>query len=75
MFKLDDKWAPVLLNSPETGMGYHIVTIRLKNGERYDRIAVTGGLIARVAGSSVVPFTNDDIEEVVVTHDKSTGRD
>ena len=37
---LDERWAEHLCDLPETGMGYHIVDVTLRNGERVLNIVV-----------------------------------
>jgi hypothetical protein len=68
------KWAEFFGNRPETGMGYTIVTVVLKDGRRYPRVTVTGGVIGSVDGEPDIPFSEDDIAEFLVTHDKSSPR-
>ena len=48
MLVLSDRWAEVLTSQPETGMGYQIVWIRLKDGRRIDNVTVVGGIISRL---------------------------
>ena len=69
MLKLSDKWAAVLAGQRETGMGYQVVTVRLKDGRQFAGVAVVGGSISRIAGTESVPFADDDIESILVTHD------
>jgi hypothetical protein len=71
LLHLSAKWTPFFLSHPETGMGYVIATVILKNGQRFDRVCVVGGTILTVDNQSNVPFTEDQIAEFVVTHDKS----
>ena len=33
MLKLSDKWGPRLRSQPETGMGYQVCIVTLKDGE------------------------------------------
>jgi len=35
---VSDKWADYLVNQPETGMGYWIVSVTLKDGRSYARV-------------------------------------
>jgi len=42
MLALDKKWAKVLISRPETGMGYQIVSVRLKDGRRFERVMIVG---------------------------------
>ncbi|HWE75815.1 MAG TPA: hypothetical protein VG328_21825 [Stellaceae bacterium] len=74
MLRLSENWAEFFRRSPETGMGYWIVTIVLKNGRRFERVAVTGGTIGSIEGSPTIPFGEDEIAEFIVTHDKRSTR-
>jgi len=64
MLQLSDKWAAALLGERETGMGYQVVTIRLKDGRRFDGVAVTGGIIASIDGHDHIPFSDSDIAAI-----------
>jgi hypothetical protein len=55
---------------PETGMGYQVVTVVLKDGTRFDQVVVVEGCITQIRGRADIPFTEDDIARIVVTHDK-----
>jgi hypothetical protein len=68
MLQLSDKWAAALLGERETGMGYQVVTIRLKEGRRFDGVAVTGGIIASIDGHDDIPFSDSDIAAITVNH-------
>jgi len=70
MLKLSNKWVDFLNNQPETGMGYQVVSVIQKSGMRYDRVIVDSGYITRVKDISNIPFTVEEIEEIIVTHDK-----
>ena len=66
--ELSDKWAPVLIRQPETGMGYQVTTIILKDGRRFSNVTIAGGAVTCVNGYSDIPFREDDIADIVVTH-------
>ena len=70
MITLSDKWAPKLIAQGETGMGYQIASIVLKDGRRFDRVVIVGGIIGQIKDIEGIPFTEDQIGEIVVTHDK-----
>ena len=70
MIKLSPDWAKGLLDQPETGMGYQIVSVMLRNGDKYDQVVVNSGYITRVRHFSVIPFVESEIAEITVTHDK-----
>jgi hypothetical protein len=70
MLALSDKWAPLLISQPETGMNYQIASVFLKDGKRFDQVLISGGYIIRVGESTTVPFREEDIARIVVNHGK-----
>jgi hypothetical protein len=70
MIELSDKWIELILSQGETGMGYHVISVVLRDGRRYDKVVVDGGFITRVKGYDTIPFTEEEIVEIIVTHDK-----
>ena len=68
MLELSQKWAAVLLAQPETGMGYQIASVVLKDGKRFERVTIVGGIITEIAGKKDIPFCEDEIAEILVTH-------
>jgi hypothetical protein len=71
--KLSRQWTSILDRHGETGMGYVVVSVVLKDGRRFDRVCVAWDTIAAIAGLTDVPFSDDDIADLIVTHDR-TGR-
>lgn len=72
MLRLSSKWAEFFQSQPETGMGYVIATVILKDGRKYQRATIIGGVVSSLDGSPAIPFAEDEISEFVVTHDKRT---
>lgn len=70
MIKLSAKWISQLAGKPETGMGYQVVSIVLNNGRRFDQVAVVEGRITKLRGRNDIPFTEDEIAQIILTHDK-----
>ena len=70
MVTLSDRWAKYLVEQPETGMDYQVVTIATKDGRKYPQAVVSGGMITRVRGYEAIPFSEADITDIVVTHEK-----
>ncbi len=68
--ELSARWHERLAAAPETGMGYHIVTVILRNGRRHDRVVVESGVISRIDGEVSIPFREEDIADLIVTHDR-----
>jgi hypothetical protein len=67
MITLSFKWAKDLVSQPETGMGYQVASVYLKDGRQVQRVMIIGGTIADVNGDPNIPFAEDDIERIVVT--------
>ena len=70
MLALSSKCARELAGEPETGMGYQVVSVILKDGRRFDRVLVVGGYITKIKDIEGLPFTDEQIDTIVVTHDK-----
>jgi hypothetical protein len=71
MQQLPQNWASFLAHQPETGMGYQVVAVTLRDGRRIEDVAIVGSLtIAEVRGYESIPFAPADILAVEVTHRK-----
>ena len=70
MLSLPQHWIDRLITQPETGMGYQVVSVSLKDGCRYDRVVINSGYVTRIYKVTGIPFAADDIAEIIVTHDK-----
>lgn len=70
MLKLSKKWIDDLVAQPESGMGYTVVTIVLRDGRHFNHCVLDSGYISRIRGRNDIPFTDQGIDSVVVTHDK-----
>ena len=70
MITLSGRWAPKLLSQGETGMGYQIASIILKDGRQFHQVVIVEGNITRIKGMKDIPFSEEEIEDIVVTHDK-----
>jgi hypothetical protein len=70
MIRLSGKWAAELAGKPETGMGYQVVTVVLKDRQRFDQVVVVQGQISGIRGRKDIPFGEEDIAEIILTHDK-----
>lgn len=51
-------------------MGYQVASIILKDGRRFDRVVIVEGSITQIKDIKGIPFSDDDIADIVVTHDK-----
>lgn len=67
---LPDHWGSVLSAQPETGMGYQVATVTLRDGTQWRQVLIEEGHIMRIRGEVSIPFTAEDIADIRVTHDK-----
>ena len=72
MLRLSANWVDTLVSQPETGMGYQVASVYLKDGRQFDRVVIVDGVITSISGSSDIPFTENDIRRIVVTHGART---
>ncbi|GEM_PF-5811229 len=61
---LSDKFTKQLINTPESGMGYHKVDIYLKNGEVLKNKIVLNCSILTL--ENTLMLNNDEIEQIIV---------
>jgi hypothetical protein len=54
----------------ETGPGYQVVSVTLKNGRRFDHVVASEGCVIQVRGHKDVPFAADDVASVDVNHSR-----
>ena len=68
---LSGMWERMLLAQPETGMGYQVCDVVLKDGHVYKGVVICNTeLVTKVPGVSTIPFREADIEDIRVTHEK-----
>ena len=71
MLKLNNKrFADYFRSQPETGMGYWIATIHLKDGRVFPQAAIVGGTVACIRNQETISFKEEEIDRFDVTHDK-----
>ncbi len=70
MIKLSEKWTSKLLAQAETGMDYQIASVILNDGRKFDQAVVSGGYISKLRNVDEIPFSENDIADIIVTHDK-----
>jgi hypothetical protein len=64
-----------LKRATETGFGYKIVSVELKDGRHFDQVVTSEGCIIEVRGYKEIPFTPEDVASVVVNHKRWNFRD
>ena len=69
-FRFSEAWVPTVKALPETGMGYTVVSITLKDGRKFDQAIINSGYLTQIRGRTDVPFSEADVAEIKATHDK-----
>jgi hypothetical protein len=60
--------ATELKQQQETGLGYQVVSVHLKDGRSFDQVVVSEGCIIIVRGYTEVPFRPDEVAAVKVNN-------
>jgi hypothetical protein len=62
-------WSEFLAKNPETGMGYQVVSVTLRDGRKIEDVAIIqSSEIAKVRGHREIPFEPNDIIDMKLTH-------
>ena len=70
-FQLPQKFINELISQPETGMGYQIATIVLNDAKQYHQaVILESHLLTNIKGLENIPFSSDDIFQIILTHKK-----
>ena len=64
-----------LKNAEETGIGYQVVSVRLKDERIFEQVVISEGCIIEVRGHKEIPFTPDEVVSVSLTHKHWNFRD
>jgi len=64
-----------LKQQKETGLGYQVVSVQLKDGRSFDQVVASEGCIITVRDYTEVPFGLDEIAIVKVNHKRWNFRD
>jgi hypothetical protein len=64
-----------LRQARETGIGYKVVSVKLKDGRRFEQVVVSECCIIEVRGYEEIPFAPDDVAFVSVNHKRWNFRD
>src|SRR5580704_616516 len=57
-----------LRNEKQTGPGYQVVAVQLKDGRRFDQVVASEGCIIAVRGHNELPFRTEEVSDVLVNH-------
>jgi hypothetical protein len=64
-----------LKQSDQTGMGYQVVSVTLKDGRAFEQVAASEGCFIAVRGYQDIPFSSEEVLSVKVNHKRWNFRD
>ncbi len=62
------EFVDTLKQSGETGIGYQVISVELKDGRCFDQVLASEGCIIEVRGHKEIPFGAKDVTSVRVNH-------
>jgi len=68
LFRIPRESVEHLREDKETGLGYQVVSVQLKDGRHFDQAVASEGCIIAVRGCKDVPFAPDEVESVAANH-------
>ena len=57
-----------LKRAGETGIGYQVVAVELRDGRKFDQVVTSEGCVIEVRGFKEIPFSPDEVASVDVNH-------
>jgi hypothetical protein len=67
---IPSEFADYLKRQRETGLGYQVVSVNLRDGRRFGQVIVSEGCVIQVRGHRGVPFKQDEVASVQVNHQR-----
>jgi hypothetical protein len=64
-----------LKESGETGLGYRVISVELKDGKIFDQVAASEGCVIEVRDHEEIPFVPEEIKSIKVNHKRWNFRD
>ena len=61
-------FAEQLKQASQTGMGYQVVSVTLKDGRAFEQVAASEGCFITVRGHQDIPFSSEEVLSVSVNH-------
>ena len=68
-------FADHLKQAQETGIGYQVVSVELRDGRTFAQVVTSEGCVIEVRGYEEIPFAPDDVASVSINHKRWNFRD
>jgi hypothetical protein len=75
LIQIPNGFVDYLKRDTETGIGYQVVSVGLRDGRSFEQVSASEGCIIEVRGYMEIPFAADDIASVRVNHKRWNFRD
>jgi hypothetical protein len=75
LFPIPEACFDHLKRSAETGIGYQVVSVELKDGKCFDQVVVSECCIIEVRGYAEIPFAPHEVTSVSINHKRWNFRD
>jgi hypothetical protein len=75
LFPIPEACLDQLKRGEETGIGYQVVSVELKDGRSFDQVIVSECCIIEVRGHAEIPFAPHDVATVSINHKRWNFRD
>lgn len=75
LFPIPEPCLEPLKRGEETGIGYQVVSVELKDGRSFDQVVVSECCIIEVRGYAEIPFAPQDVASVSINHKRWNFRD
>jgi hypothetical protein len=75
LFPIPEACLSSLRQVEETGIGYQIVSVELKDGRSFDQVVASEGCIIEVRGYKEIPFLPEEVASIRVNHKRWNFRD
>jgi hypothetical protein len=75
LFPIPEACLDHLKGSAETGIGYQVVSVELKDGRCFDQVVVSECCIIEVRGYAEIPFAPHEVVSVSINHKRWNFRD
>ncbi|HET9993808.1 MAG TPA: hypothetical protein VFQ18_00255 [Candidatus Acidoferrum sp.] len=75
LFPIPEACLHHLKSAAETGIGYQMVSVELKDGRCFDQVVVSECCIIQVRGYAEIPFAPHEVATVSINHKRWNFRD
>ena len=75
LIPIPSRFVDQLKEAEETGIGYRVVGIKLKDGRSFYQVVVSDGCIIEVRGHRNIPFVSEEVASLAINHKDWNFRD